>query len=282
MCYRSVLDRSIANLSRMAYDGTSSLDGLKALKDLKLTSNDGKHIVPTLIKLFTEFQASFLAKMDEMKSEFIDLCSEKDRKITDHELKIKCLEQKVSSLEDKIDEGDAYERRDTLIISGDKVPVFTIDENCSQKVIDTLRTHLNYVLPASEISVAHRIGPPPASQAADKRNFIIKLCKRSVKKDILTAARTMKVNNLYIQESLTPQRRTIAFVLRKAKRSFPLIISGTGSQDGSVIVWVKPPNPNAPGAKNSRVVINNVAKLQDFCTRTLGKAISEIVPDIRI
>ena len=70
----------------------------------------------------------------------------------------------------------------------------------------------------------------------------------------------MKPRNLFISESLTRVRCTALFGLRQAKKKYPDVIAGCGSYDGKVYAWVKPPNANAPNARNTKISVNSKEK----------------------
>ena len=46
-------------------------------------------------------------------------------------------------------------------------------------------------------------------------------------------------DDLYINEVLTPTRNTIMYVLPKAKKDFPVLVSGYCTNEGSMHVWCK-------------------------------------------
>ena len=104
----------------------------------------------------------------------------------------------------------AYECRDTLIISGD-VPAVNDNKNCYHIVTTLLHNGIRLQLHPDGISTAHYIGRKPALPSTDKRG-IIKLCRRDLKQDILSACREFKPS-FYINESLTPTRSTFMYAL---------------------------------------------------------------------
>ena len=116
-----------------------------------------------------------------------------------------------------------------------------------------------------------------ASHGPDRRDIIVKFCRRDSKNDLVAASRRVKANQFFINESLTPLRQTIAFVLRKAKREFPEKISGSTTLDGKNYVWIQPPNPNAPGAKATRLAVHTHDRLTSFCEKTLGKPLTHFI-----
>ena len=71
------------------------------------------------------------------------------------------MHKKIEKLEDKIGCNDAYDRRDTIIISGKSVPPPSPvgrDENCPLLACDLIKENLNYVISPNDISVVHRLG----------------------------------------------------------------------------------------------------------------------------
>ena len=92
-------------------------------------------------------------------------------------------------MEEKIDDADAYERRDTIILSGNDVPSVTHGEIVSDIVCGVVRDRLKLGMDVTDISAAHRLGPKPKSQGPDRRKIIVKLCRRERKYDLITACK---------------------------------------------------------------------------------------------
>ena len=126
------------------------------------------------------------------------------------------LKKRVSRLEERVEKAEAYERKDTLVISGKNVSSVVPGENCVPLVCDLLKYALN--VSKTDLSTAHRIGPKPINQQQDNKSIIMKLCRRDVKADILNACRQLKPRDLYMNESLTPTRSTIMYMLRSAMK----------------------------------------------------------------
>ena len=127
------------------------------------------------------------------------------------------LKKEVSSLKALVDDADAYERKDTVIISGPNIPHSTPGENSSEVVRKLIKDHLKINLSADGISTAHRLGQKSMNQAVDKRSFIVKLVRRDLKYDLISASKNQNPRRIYVTESLTPTRRTIFNALRKMK-----------------------------------------------------------------
>ena len=100
----------------------------------------------------------------------------------------------------------------------------------------------------TDVSIAHRLGPKPTG-SVDRRSIIVRFCRRKLKYTILNKARTTKPAGLFVNESLTPTRQKITSAIRRAKREHPDVISGYETIDGNIYLYVKPPNPDAAGAK---------------------------------
>ena len=216
-------------------------------------------------KLYSLFER----RMKQMSDKFEAILAEKDCMVDQLSSEITNLNKKIMLLEDRVEDGDSYERRDTVIISGGDLPPVTDSEDTSQVVSSLFKDKVGYFLRNSEISVAHRLGPKPKSQSPDKRNIIVKLCRREIKNDVIKACRTVKPKNIYINESLTRTRSTALYGLRQAKKKFPDIIANCGSSDGKVYAWIKPPNPSAPDARNTKTLINTKDRFSEFCEKTL-------------
>lgn len=228
-------------------------------------SEDGKLIVDAINR-----------HLLEMKQEFIEKLEEKNKLVEDLRIEVDTLKLKVSNMEEKLDDADAYERRDTLLFSGSDVPHGSDGENCANIVIDLVKDKLKLNLQRSDLSVCHRLGRKPVSQQPDKRNIVVKLCRRDLKADILYACRQVKPN-MYVNESLTPIRGTIMYVLRQMKKKFPDKVSGCSSLDGKVFAWVRPAGPAVAGSRNARWPINSLLKLQQFSTDVLNTPLTSFI-----
>ena len=253
------------------------MEHLTGLTGYQPKSVDGKFLVPEILSVFQSFQYKFETMFDQLRTELLSVSKEQREKIEHLEAENIVLHKKIEKLEDKIDCNDAYERRDTVILSGKAVPPVGRDEDCSLLTCKLIKDKLNYVISPNDISVVHRLGDKKISQGPDRRNIIVKFCRRNSKVDIVAAARRMKAENFFINESLTPVRQTIAYVLRKAKSQFPAIISGSTTLDGKNYVWLKPPNSSAPDARPVRHAVYTYDRLVQFCTKSLGKPLSHFL-----
>ena len=186
--------------------------------------------------------------------------------------------KKIAELEAQLDEQDQYVRRESLVFSGDSIPVCKPAENCIEIVSKLVAEKLGPDLKISpnDVSVAHRLGKKPAT-AVDRRNIIVRFCRRNLKYDIINNARKAKPSGLFINESLTPVRQRITSAIRAAKRKFPDVISGYNTVDGNIFLYIKPPNPQAPGARNTRMAVKTMQTLDDFCRRTFKHPVTHFL-----
>ena len=128
-------------------------------------------------------------KFAQFKEEMVALLDSKDSKIASLEEEIASLKKNLAAVDERCDEADAYERRDTVIVSGGELPVPAEGENCSQVFCNTIKNKVGLTIKPSDISVAHRLGRKPASQSEDRRGIIVKLCRREVKHDLMKACK---------------------------------------------------------------------------------------------
>ena len=82
---------------------------------------------------------------------------------------------------------------------------------------------------------------------------------------LITASKTAKPERLHINENLFPIRKTFIYVLCKAKKQLPHIISGSTSMNGNVYVWIKPLNSSDPNSRHTKMTVNTHASLDKFC-----------------
>lgn len=245
------------------------------LNAYKPTTKDGRELKTTLSAAYEDIRKEFTKMFNEMRTEFLEINKTKDCKINDLQGEVNILKKRIIKLEDNIDEQEAYERRDTLIFSGDKLPTVAPHENCQNIVSKLLEENLNVKISASDISVSHRLGAKPKTQKPDKRKIIVKFCRRENKMNILRSARTVKPDKLFINESLTTQRQEISNALRRAKRELPHLVTGTTTLDGSVFVWTK--STDATATRDTRHRINSYHRLEEFCQHTLHRSASHFL-----
>ena len=129
----------------MTRDGKSKTLSLDSLVS-KLTG-ENKSIVLVIVEEFRK-----------MKTEFLDTITERNQEVDSLKNDVKELRAKVSELEQCVDQADAYERLDTIIVSGGSVPAFTNGENCSTILKVLIKKKLHLEISSSDINTAHRLG----------------------------------------------------------------------------------------------------------------------------
>lgn len=199
----------------------------RELSNTKL-SGDMLSLINVIGKVIQSQFEAYLNKLDNLNTA-------KDGKIAYLESKVSALENKISELNDSVDDIDQYERRDTVIINGPSLPDETPQENCTDLVVNTIKNNLHINMTHTDINVAHRLGP---KQQGKKRPVIVKLHNRAKKYELVQACITVKPQ-LYINESLTPKRRSLYTIIRKIKAQHKHILQQCYTSDGKIIVKLR-------------------------------------------
>ena len=213
-------------------------------------SEEGKMIVAIIQHEFSIMKADLQATIESKNEEISDLKEE-----------VNNLRKELNTVKLMVDDADAYERKDTIIISGDQVPLVTQGENCSEIVKDLISSELRISMSAESMSTVHRLGRKPANQAPDRRSLIVKLVRRDLKRELILASRNQpKPAKLFIQESLTPTRKSLLFGLRQMKRSN--LIKGCNSYEGRIYAYTAPTDG---ATRDTRHLISCYDDLVKFC-----------------
>ena len=160
---------------------------------------------------------------------------EKDTTIAKLQSKVESLESKITKLEEQIDDVEQYERRDTLILSGPVLPSEHSMENAADLVVKAIKDNLRVNITHSDINIAHRLGPKKQNK---DRPLIVKLQNRTKKSEIMDACVTMKPN-LYINESLTPKRRSLFTTIWAIRKTHRDLFQQCYTRDGKIVVKLK-------------------------------------------
>ena len=189
----------------------------------------------------------------------------KDEQIAALEKTVTSMQEKIRSLEIQIDSNSAYDRRDTLVLSGD-IPESRPDENCKEIVRDVIKNQARLIIHENDISTAHRLGRKPENSNRDKRSIIFKLCRHDTKREIMSACKVQKPS-FYINEHLTPTRGTIMFALRKARQMDPTKIGAARSHEGNISVFIP---SEEEGRNGRRMACNTRSALDEILQDHLG------------
>jgi hypothetical protein len=137
---------------------------------------------------FREILQGIRDDFQTFRQEILEQLKTRNEEVVELKAEVGMLKNTVARLEDRIDDSDAYERRDTLIFSGDAVPDTLQEENCSNIVLKLVKDKLLLTLSPGDISTAHRLGRKPVAQGPDRRRIVAKLCRRDTKREILLHA----------------------------------------------------------------------------------------------
>ena len=180
-------------------------------------------------------------------TEYYDtLLANKEKQIEDLTNKVDSLQdtntklsERLTKLENDHDETAQYERRDTLIFSGNVLPVELAEEDTTDIIVNTLKSHLKVPITQNDISIAHRLG---RTRSGFSRPIIVKLISRSKKSQIVRARIALPkstVQNspvLHINESLTPIRRNLFYKARQLKKKHANLFKTLYTQDGRIVI----------------------------------------------
>ena len=177
------------------------------------------------------------------------------------------LKRRVSDMEDRLQHLESHSRRENHILSGREVHKLPSDTNIRQSVSDLIKMSLRVEVPQSSLVRVHRIGVKSHTQGPDKRNILVRFTDSVTRNDILASCRKAKPADLYANEDLIPTRASILFALRQARRKFSHKVTGCGSIDGRVFLFLRPPNQSE---RSQRLFIDNLQKLDELCIREFG------------
>ena len=237
---------------------------------------DSQLIVNVIKVEFERIRSEF----QDMRGEFLEVLNARNGEIDELKGEVSSLKQKVKELSGLLDENDAYERRDTVIVRGDGIPEVKRGENCGQLVSELLKQELKVQIPASEISTVHRLGSRPNNQMPDKRNFIIKFCRRDFKREVIYASKKVKSRKVIVHENLTPARRTIFQSLRRMKQQHPELVKGVSTYEGKIYAYT-PNGSSQPNARDIRHAVNDIESLSKFCTEYVKKPLELFLANFR-
>ncbi len=202
-----------------------------------------------VVKVITEIISSQLSdKILDLHKELID----KDKQINQLKSEVCALTRRVDDLELHVDDVDQYERRDTVILTGDSLPPETSQENTTNIVTQVIKEHLKINIKEVDISLSHRLGKPAQQK---NRPIIVKLASRSLKQDLVGACVQLRPQ-LYINESLTPRRRVILHKVLAIRKEHKAKFQQCYTQDGRIVIKLK--------NSNQRHTITNEKQLLSF------------------
>ena len=158
---------------------------------------DNKQLISALKNELHTLKSDIGVQIQSLKTEFSSLLEAKNKEISELKLINQDLRIKMVKLENMVDDGDAYERRDTVILTGSAVPAVSQGEICNELVKKLVKDVLKLEINTSDISTSHRIGKKRISQEADRRNLIVKFCRRDVKHSVISASKNQTHRTLF-------------------------------------------------------------------------------------
>jgi hypothetical protein len=199
--------------------------------------------------LFADIMDKFTKKFDELNINLISLRAEVQRKdvvigqLTTENQQLKAT---VQSLTVKMDEAEAYQRRDNLVLTGLEVraadvvagssdPLTQPSVSIIQKVTDFCTNVLKCRVNPVDISTAHLLPVKDATRPA----VIVRFVRRTVRDEVFAARHQLKSyttptgNKVYVNEDLTATNRRILAALRLKVRN--KVIQGAWSQSGRIM-----------------------------------------------
>ena len=147
---------------------------------------------------FAKFKTEVSEDLNKLRSNFAELrelLDPKLKEVDDLKMHLPCLEGKVRKLENTIDEGDTYKRRDTVIIAGTALPMYSQGEKCGAIVQKLVKDHLSFEIQTLDINTAvsdsgHFIlGIKRFEETAAIGHIIVKFCCRHVKSILIMASK---------------------------------------------------------------------------------------------
>ena len=213
-----------------------------------------------------------LEQFNKLRQDFRSLSEEKNEEISVLQKEVATLKSTVNKLVTDADEQNSYTRRETVILSGNIIPVSWRNEDPVRLCQDLIKPKLNIAVDSKQISTAHRLGRYPSNAATDKRPLILKLTHRDLANKLKKTSRTQNgphEQKLYISECLTQPRRTMLATLRKIKRMHPTVVSGCTSLDGKVYAFTKPTD----GTRDKKHLVTTHSQLVDFCNVFVKKPV---------
>ena len=224
-------DDTKSNISDLKHELHQSKENCAALQEslATLTSehDEQKKITAKLQKDLERFKTESLIERQSDKTSLAQL-REDIRKLREEK------SNEVESLKTRLGKIDADKTSNNLILSGRHIPAVAQNEDPVAVAISVLRTHLQYELRQQQVETAYRIGRLPESGSPDKRKIILKLSDKNIKRDLFGAYKTMKVQDLYINEELTPEVNHLYYQLRQLKKMNPSSFDRLFTRDGII------------------------------------------------
>ena len=226
---------------------------LEAFQNKEIIDMMSKNIVAPVIAHFEE-------KIQNLET----VLSEKNIKIKKLENNVNKLQEKLLSVEDKLEK---FNKDKNLTIDGIEE---TTNENVRQVAIGFIRNKLEIDLKEYEICEVYRVGRVRNSSS---RRIIIKFWNSEIKNVIFKKRLSLRTNadplmkNVFINEDLTRKNQEILFESRKLKKAKK--IANTWTRDGSV--FIKVDDQDTPVEIKEKGALNKYMAALNITDEELGK-----------
>ena len=213
-------------------------------------------------QLLDKLNSSNLSEeLKEVLGFFVDILqnSSNDKKVQELEDRVVTLEAEVQQLRDSIDDNNQYERKDTIVLSGEAIPKEEEGENCKAKLINSINDTLGLETPLidRDINICHRVGKKPNPPGPRPRAIYVKLCRRDVIPEIYAKCRQVRPDNFFVSDSQTPLRSKISYMLRQLKKKDPSKIAAVVTSRGDPVALI----PLLRSSQRQRSSAENPAKV---------------------
>ena len=226
---------------------------LEAFQNKEIIDMMSKNIVAPIVAHFEE-------KIQNLET----VLSEKNIKIKKLENNVNKLQEKLLSVEDKLEK---FNKDKNLTIDGIKE---TTNENVRQVAIGFIRNKLEIDLKEYEICEVYRVG---RFRNSSSRRIIIKFWNSEIKNAIFKKRLSLRTNadpfmkNIFINEDLTRKNQEILFESRKLKKAKK--IANTWTRDGSV--FIKVDDQDTPVEIKEKGALNKYMAALNITDEELGK-----------
>lgn len=130
------------------------------------------------------------------------------------------------------DKLEQYQRKDNLCIYGLEEENDETEEVVEAKIIE-LAADMGVTLVSDNISIAHRLGKPQASNRS--RPIIVRFCHRKKRNEMLKKRVELKnkQRKVFVNEDLTPMRVSMLKVVKEQPN-----VKNATTRDGKILVWL--------------------------------------------
>ena len=130
---------------------------------------------------------------------------------------------------------------------------------------------------ATKITLRIELAKKNIDQTPDRRSIIVKFCRRDCKRSVISASRKTKDSGIFVNECLTPVRKSIFNALLAMKRSHPDLVKGCATFDGRVFAFTKPAPFSPAPARDQRHLISSFDGLRKFCCEYVKKPLDSFL-----